>query len=111
MNTRQCPYCGMSVAAVRTECPHCHAVLPEIQVTQRRNMHADTEIRKGLLYVLMAALINYFAGGYSAMQSPLPIEPIVTTCLSPLIFLGGIGLALHGYYLQRKTWSRTVRYR
>jgi hypothetical protein len=111
MSTRQCPYCGRMVSQTRTECPHCHAVIPEIQVTRRHDIHADTEIRKGLLYVLLAAVINYFAGGYSAMQTPLSIEPIVTTCLSPLIFLGGLGLALHGFYLQRKAWGHTVRYR
>jgi hypothetical protein len=86
-------------------------VIPEIQVMRRHDIHADTEIRKGLLYVLLAAVINYFLGGHSAMQTPLSIEPIVTTCLSPLIFLGGLGLALHGFYLQRKAWGHTVRYR
>jgi hypothetical protein len=111
MNMRQCPYCGIKVAETRTECLHCHAVLPEIQVTQRRDVHAGSEIRKGLLYVLLAAVIKYFAGGYSAMQVPFPIQPIVTTYLSPVLFLGGLGLTLHGYFLQRKAWTHTVRYR
>ena len=111
MTMRQCPYCGKKVAGASTECPFCHAGLPEIQLTHRRDNHAHTEIRKGLLYVLLAAVINYFAGGYSPMQVPLPIQPIVTMYLSPLLFLGGLGLTLHGLYQQRKAWSHTVRYR
>jgi hypothetical protein len=111
MSKRQCPYCGITVAEARTACPHCHSVLPEIHVTHHRDIHAHTEIRKGLLYVLLAAVISYFAGGYSAMEVPYPIQPIVTICLSPMIFLGGLGLTLHGFYLQRKAWSHTVRYR
>jgi hypothetical protein len=111
MSMRQCPYCGIKVAEERTECLHCHAVLPVIQVTHRRDAHADTEIRRGLLYVLLASVIYYFASGSSALQSPVPIAPIVTSCLSPLLFLGGLGLTLHGYYLHRKSWSHTVRYR
>jgi ABC-type thiamin/hydroxymethylpyrimidine transport system permease subunit len=111
MSMRQCPYCGKNVTEARTECPFCHAMLPEIQVIHHRDNHADTEIRKGLLYVLLAAVINYFAGGYSALQVPYPIQPIVTTYLSPLLLLGGLGLTLHGFYLQRKAWSHTVRYR
>jgi len=111
VSTRQCPYCGIRVAEERTECLHCHAVLPFIQVTRRHDVQAGTEIRKGLLYVLLASVIYYFASGYSALQTPLPIAPIVTICLSPLLFLGGLGLTLHGYYLHRKSWSHTVRYR
>jgi hypothetical protein len=111
MSMRQCPYCGIKVAEARTECPFCHAMLPEIQLTHRRDSHAGTEIRRGLLYVLLAAVINYFAGGYSAMQVPFPIQPIVTTYLSPVLFLGGLGLTLHGFYIQRKAWTHTVRYR
>jgi len=111
MSMRQCPYCGIRVAEERRECPHCHAVLPEIQLTHRRDNQGGTEIRRGLLYVLLAAVINYFAGGYSAMQVPFPIQPIVTIYLSPVLFLGGLGLTLHGFYQQRKAWTHTVRYR
>jgi len=111
MTTRQCPYCGRSVMDTRTECPHCHAAIPQIEVTKRRDTHSDSEIRKGLLYVLLAAVIHYFAAGYSPLEVPFPIQPIVTVYLSPLLFLGGLGLALHGYFLNHKSWNHTVRYR
>jgi hypothetical protein len=111
MSMRQCPYCGKSIAEAYKECPQCRVALPEIQVTRQRDTQAGTQIRRGLLYVLLAAVINYFAGGYSAMQLPLPIVPIVTNCLAPMLFLGGVGLAIHGFYIQRKSWTHTVRYR
>ena len=61
--------------------------------------------------MLLAAVIHYFAAGYSPLQVPFPIQPIVTVYLSPLLFLGGLGLTLHGYFLNRKSWNHTVRYR
>lgn len=111
MSTRQCPYCGKPVTATRTECPHCHAAIPQIEVTECRDTRSGSEIRKGLLYVLLAAVIHYFAAGYSALQLPVAIQPIVTVFLSPLLFLGGLGLTLHGFFLNRKSLSHTVRYR
>ena len=111
MSTRQCPYCGKTITDIRTECPHCHAAIPEIGITEKRDTRSDAEIRKGLLYVLMAAVIHYFASGNSAMQLPFPIQPVVTIFLSPLLFLGGVGLTLHGVLLNRKSFTHTVRYR
>lgn len=111
MGMRQCPYCGKMVGEVRTECPHCHAAIPEIGVRRERNHHSEAEIRKGLLYVLLGAVIHYFASGSSAMQIPYPIDPVVTVLLSPVLLVGGLGLALHGYFLHRKAWTHTVRYR
>lgn len=111
MGMRQCPYCGRAVADIRTECPHCHAVIPEIGVRHERDFHSEAEIRRGLLCVLLAAVVHYFAAGYSAMQLPYPIDPIVTVLLSPLLFLSGVGLAAHGYFVHRKAWTLTVRHR
>jgi len=96
---------------IRTECPHCHFTIPQVQLTEHRDTHNEIEIRKGLLYVLLAAVIHYFAAGYSSFQVPYPVQPILTLCLTPLLFLGGLGLVLHGYLLHRKTWTHTVRYR
>jgi hypothetical protein len=111
MTTRQCPYCGIAVSVERSECPHCHAAIPEVRMRREHDFHSDAEIRKGLLYVLLAAVIYYFAAGYSAMQVPFPVQPVVTSILSPMLFLGGLGLVLHGYYQRRHTYSHTVRYR
>ena len=98
MPTRQCPYCGKLISAHLVECPHCHETIPETRVSAP--VHSNTgrkKIRQGLLYMLLAAVIHYFAGGYSAMQLPYPIQPVVTVYLAPLLFLGGLGLSLYGY--------------
>lgn len=67
------------------------------------------EIRRGLLCVLLATLIGYFAGGFSPspMSLPITILPIVTRYLSPLLFLSGAGLVLHGFYLNHKSSTST----
>jgi hypothetical protein len=52
--------------------------------------------------MLLAAVIHFFAGGYSAMELPFPIQPVVTVYLAPLLFLSGLGLTLYGFYLHRK---------
>jgi len=101
--TRQCPYCGKLVSDYQTECPHCHERIPEIRTAApRRSNVGQRKIRRGLLYMLLAAIIHYFAGGYSAMELPFPIQPVVTVYLAPFLFLGGLGLSLYGFYLHRK---------
>ena len=52
--------------------------------------------------MLLAAVIGYFAGGYSAMKVPYAIWPALGIYLSPLLFLSGLGLSIHGYYLHHK---------
>ncbi len=85
MSMRQCPYCGKSIAEAYKECPQCRVALPEIQVTRQRDTQAGTQIRRGLLYVLLAAVINYFAGGYSAMETQIldPHSSLPVTLIAP----------------------------
>jgi len=71
---------------------------PEIRIEDTR-AEKQGQIRRGLLYMVLAAVIHYFAGGYSPMDLPFPINPWVTLCLTPLLFLGGLGLSLYGLYL------------
>ena len=52
--------------------------------------------------MLLAAVIYYFAGGYSALALPFPIVPVVVIYLSQLLFLGGLGLTLYGFYFRIK---------
>ena len=99
MPTRQCPYCGKLLAKHLADCPHCHEVIPQIRVTVARRSEGQRKIRQGLLYMLLAAVIHYFAGGYSALHLPYPIQPVVTVYLAPLLFLGGFGLSLYGFHL------------
>jgi len=105
MATRQCPHCGKDVYDQMTQCPYCREAMgpvPKSRADHAREAAGSSKIRQGLLYVLLAAIIQYFAGGYSPLKLPLPIGPIVTTYLSPLLFLAGIGLAIFGFY-QKQT--------
>ena len=74
-------------------------MLPEIAVVRPAEVKKRGEIRRGLLYMLLAAVIHYFAGGYSMMNLPFPINPLVTVYLSPLLFVGGFGLMVYGFFV------------
>ena len=104
MPTRQCPHCGKEVSALPKQCPYCREALgavPQIRSDGIRSAAGAATLRNGLLCVLLAAVVHYFAGGYSAMHLPYPIQPLVTIYLSPLLFLSGLGLCFFGLYLQR----------
>jgi hypothetical protein len=100
MATRQCPHCGKQVFDQMTQCPYCREALGAVPAIHRRGNRAEgrAKIRQGLLCILLAALVHYFAGGYSALELPLTIQPIVTVYLSPLLFLSGLGLTSLGFY-------------
>jgi hypothetical protein len=103
MATRQCPHCGKEVFDRMTQCPYCREPLgavPKIRGDAVREAEGRGMIRQGLLCILLAAVVHYFAGGYSAMQLPYPIQPIVTVYLSPLLFLSGLGLSTFGFYVR-----------
>ncbi len=95
----QCPHCGMAVSNRMTQCPYCREAIPEIRVSKRHNPAGRKKIRQGLLYMLLAGVAYYFAGGYSGWQLPITIQPMVTTYLIPLLFFGGLGLSLYGLYV------------
>jgi len=103
MATRQCPFCGKVVADYLTQCPFCRDALPAIPVARSVARRKSDEIRRGLLYMLLAAVIHYFSAGYSAMRLPFPINPLVTVWLSPALFMGGLFLMCRGFYLRSKT--------
>jgi hypothetical protein len=104
MATRQCPHCGKDVFDRMTQCPYCREAMgpvPQIRGDRVRQADGGSKIRNGLLCILLAAVVHYFAGGYSAMQLPFPIQPIVTIYLSPLLLLCGVGLVFFGFYLKQ----------
>jgi hypothetical protein len=103
VTARQCPYCGKLLSDHLTQCPYCREAISEVRLASPRRSDGRRKIRQGLLYMLLAAVIHYFAGGYSPMELPYPIQPVVTVYLAPVLFLGGLGLCLYGFYLHRKT--------
>ena len=105
-DTRRCVFCGKSMAVQLAQCPFCREAVPQVQLSRRRGPDGRHQIRRGLLYMLLAGVIHYFAGGYGApLQIPLPapVLPFVTQYLTPLIFLGGLGLTLYGLFLRIKS--------
>ena len=92
------------MAAHLTQCPFCREAVPQVQLTRRSGPDGRQQIRRGLLYMLLGAVIYYFAGGYSApLWAPVQVMPAVTNYLSPLVILGGLGLTLYGFYLRIKS--------
>src|SRR5215469_4434742 len=105
MATRECPFCGKGVPVQLLQCNHCRETLPQIPRVRNGSSPAggSGQIRRGLLFMLLAAVIGYFAGGYSTLKLPVPIVPALGTYLAPLLFLSGLGLAARGYYLHHKS--------
>lgn len=93
---RQCGHCGRMVPVGIIECPHCRQELPELP-RMRKPVRVDGgEMRRGLLYMTLAGVIHYFAGGYSTMQLPVQIPEMVTQYMTPALFLLGLGFAVYG---------------
>ncbi len=104
VQTRPCVFCGKSMLAHLNRCPHCREDVPRVQLASRpRSTAGRLQIRRGLLYMLLAGVIQYFAGGYSSFTVPVGVPPIVTAYLAPVVFLSGLGLLLYGFYLRAKS--------
>ena len=104
---RQCVYCGKMVIGPHPMCPYCREALPEFKKVVAPSVPAGTdgrrEVRRGLLYMLLALVVHFFAGGYSGLTLPIPISPVVFEYLTPLLFLAGLGFALYGLILRMKS--------
>jgi hypothetical protein len=55
--------------------------------------------------MLLASVIQYIAGGYggSFFKVPIHIYPVITSFLTPLLFLSGLGLSIYGFFLHAKS--------
>ena len=101
--TRPCVFCGKSMLAHLTRCPHCREDIPKVQLSSRPRTGGRTQIRRALLYMLLAGVIQYFAAGYSSFSLPIAVSPLVTTYLAPAVFISGLGLLIYGFYLRAKS--------
>lgn len=103
---RQCPFCGLPVSKAAAQCPACRETMPgETSRKQAavRVASSGNPIRRGLLSMLLAGVIQYFSGGYSALHVPIAVSSIVTTYLTPLLFLSGLGMMLFGMFFGHRT--------
>ena len=102
----RCVYCGKYMAAHLKQCPFCREAVPQVQLSRRTGPDGRQQIRRGLLYMLLAGVVHYFAAGYAdpfKIPLPAPVLPLVTQYLTPLVFLGGLGLTLYGLFLKLKS--------
>jgi hypothetical protein len=103
-DTRQCSFCGRQIAATLNQCPFCREMVTQVRLSRPSGSNGRRQIRRGLLYMLLAAIIYYFAGGYAApLWLPVQVMPAVVNYLLPLFFLGGLGLTLYGLFLRIKS--------
>jgi hypothetical protein len=104
VDTRQCAFCGKQIAVTLNRCPFCREAVPQVRLSRSGSSSGRHQIRRGLLYMLLAAIIYYFAGGYGGpLRLPVQIVPAVVNYLLPLLFLGGLGLTLYGLFLKAKS--------
>ena len=98
--TRLCPYCGKPIATRLTRCPLCREEIQDVKFVGRGySAEARQKMRRGLFYILLAAIIHYFAAGYSTFSLPVTIPAFVTLYLTRMLFLAGIGYELYGVVL------------
>jgi hypothetical protein len=94
---RQCAYCGKPVLKNTTHCPHCREVLPQVRVSSPVISRGNerSQILRGLLYMVLAVVVHYVLKRSGTLNLPFAVPPI-TLYLTPVMFLGGLGLALYG---------------
>ena len=98
VTTRPCAYCGKPVPAHMNRCPSCREAVPEVRLSPRLSAEGGRQIRRGLLYMLLAGVIYYFAGGYSGFKLPVRLPPPINAYLAPTVFLGGAAMTLYGLF-------------
>src|SRR5437667_280928 len=97
-NKRHCPFCGVLIAMNLSQCPSCREAVPPVPVAYRSSPDGRRAIRRGLLFMLLAAVAYYFASGYSGYNLPFLVNPLVTV-------LAVIGrLAFVEYLFYPKSW-------
>src|SRR5215471_11938798 len=101
---RQCAFCGKHIDAHLNQCPFCREMVPQVRLSRSWGTAGRTQMRRGLLYMLLAGVIYYFAAGYAKpLEIPIAIQPAVVNYLSPLLFLGGLSFTLYGLVLRAKS--------
>jgi hypothetical protein len=98
---RKCPFCGRPVRGEARQCPFCREAIPVVGPKRQGDpIEGSRKMRRGFLYMLLAGIIYYFAGGYGGWKLPIEVPPLITQYLSLLLFMGGLGMALYGFYLK-----------
>lgn len=104
VDTRQCAYCGKRISVHLHQCPFCREMVPQVRLSRTSSQGGRQQMRRGMLSILLAGVIYYFAAGYAKpLELPVAVQPAVTNYLVPFLFLGGLGLTLYGLILRGKS--------
>ena len=104
LETRQCAYCGKHIGVHLHQCPFCREMQPQVRLSRSSGQNGRQQMRRGMLYMLLAGVIYYFAAGYAKpLELPIAIQPTVANYLAPFLFLGGLGLTVYGLILRAKS--------
>src|SRR5215472_7610049 len=104
VQTRQCAYCGKRIDVTLRQCPFCREMVPQVRLSRSYGSDGGRQIRRGLLYMLLAGVIYYFTSNAALpLQLPVAVAPTVNTYLAPLLFLGGLGMCLYGLFLRARS--------
>src|SRR5580693_3369960 len=95
------PSQGQSVAS--RPCAYCGEEVTEVRLSVPLGRNGRREIRRGLIYMLLGAVIYYFGGEHSGLSLPVTLNPWVITYLAPVVFLGGLGMCLYGVFLRMRS--------
>src|SRR2546428_12175072 len=95
-NKRHCPFCGVLIAMNLSQCPSCREAVPPVSVAYRSSPDGRRAIRRGLLYMLLAAVAYYFASGYGGYHLPVPLKALVTEYLLSVVLLSVLGSGVFG---------------
>lgn len=99
MASRECPFCGKVVPEQATQCPFCREALTQVPaIADPHREQGRRYIRRGVLYMAIGGLAQYYLGGYSPQQFPFTVIPEVTQYLIPFLFFLGLGLLGFGVY-------------
>jgi hypothetical protein len=99
MDKKSCPFCGKPVSFNLERCPFCREAIPRVSIgAPGAAGDGSANIRRGLLWALLAGVIYYFAGGRSGFKLPVEVPEFVNMYLTPTLFLGGAGMALYGLF-------------
>lgn len=98
---RQCPHCGAYVDDSLASCTNCREDISARAPSKTRDpMAGRHQMRRGMMYTWLSAIILYFTGGYSSLVIPFEVPPLLNEYVLPFMILAGLGLFLYGVILR-----------